>query len=85
MALGLMAVPVVLFGWYAHYEIDIPIPQWVIPLVAAALIAGPALASARETRVSSWLGARFVGVGALLLVLLPFHQVSELERSSIPA
>ena len=40
-ALGLLAMPVVLFGWYAHYEIDMPIPQWVIPIVAAAVVGVP--------------------------------------------
>lgn len=74
MAIGMLAIPVVLFGWYAHYEIDIPIPQWVLPLAAAALIAGPGLASARDSHVSDWSGASFVGFGALLMLLLPLHQ-----------
>ena len=75
MALGVMAIPVVLFGWYAHYEIDIRIPQWVLPLAAAAVVAVPALASARGTAVTDWSGAKWVGVAALLLLLLPLHQV----------
>lgn len=73
MALGLLAIPVVLFGWYAHYEIDTPIPQWVLPLVAAALIAGPALSVARSVRVAAWPGAKLVGIGALVLLLLPMY------------
>ena len=39
-ALGLLAIPLVLFGWYAHYEIAVPVPQWLIPLVAGVLVAG---------------------------------------------
>lgn len=74
MPLGLIAIPIVLFGWYAHYEIDIPIPQWIIPLAAGAVIAAPALTSARSVPLSVWPKARFVGVGTLLLLLLPFHQ-----------
>lgn len=42
LALGLLAIPAILFGWYAHYEIDIPLPQWIIPIVAAALVGIPA-------------------------------------------
>ncbi len=75
MALGMMAIPVVLFGWYAHYEIDIRIPQWVLPLAAAAVVAVPALASAGGTAATDWSGAKWVGVAALLLLLLPLHQV----------
>ena len=59
MALGMMAIPVVLFGWYAHYEIDIRIPQWVLPLAAAAVVAAPALASARGAAVTDWSGAKW--------------------------
>ena len=36
---GLVAIPLVLFGWYAHYEIDLPLPQHAIPLIAAAFVA----------------------------------------------
>ncbi|MYE06654.1 MAG: hypothetical protein F4Y04_05440 [Chloroflexi bacterium] len=37
-AVGFLAIPLVLFGWYAHYEIDIGFPQWAIPLCAAAAV-----------------------------------------------
>ncbi|MDE2892297.1 MAG: endonuclease/exonuclease/phosphatase family protein [Chloroflexota bacterium] len=74
LPLGLMAIPIVLFGWYAHYEIEIAIPQWVIPVAAAVVIAVPALAPAREIPTSRWSGARSVAVASLVLLLLPLHQ-----------
>ena len=74
LPLGLMAIPIVLFGWYAHYEIEIAIPQWVIPIAAAVVIAVPGLASAREIPTPGWSGARSVAVASLLLLVLPLHQ-----------
>ena len=85
MALGMMAIPVVLFGWYAHYEIEIPIPQWVLPLAAAAVVAVPALASARGAAVTDWSAAKWVGVAGLLLLLLPLHQVLTWNEPAGPA
>ena len=38
VGLGLLVVPLVLFGWYAHYETAVPVPQWVIVVVAALLV-----------------------------------------------
>lgn len=50
-ALGLLAIPLVLFGWYAHYEIGFPIPQWLIAILAATLVAFPAcLRRAKNSR-----------------------------------
>ena len=75
LPLGLLAIPIVLFGWYAHYEIEIAIPQLVLPVVAVGIIAVPALASRRSISMSGWSGAKLVSVAALLLLLLPLHQV----------
>lgn len=85
MVLGMLAIPVVLFGWYAHYEIDIPIPQWALPLVAALVIAGPALSSARSAPVATWPAAKFVAVGALLLLLLPLQQFLSWNAPASPS
>ena len=74
LPLGLMAIPIVLFGWYAHYEIDIPIPQWVIPLAAAVVTAAPVLGSRRDAPTPVGSGLRTVGVAACLLILLPLYQ-----------
>ncbi len=88
-ALGLLAIPVVLFGWYAHYEIDMPVPQWTIPIVAAAAVGAPACLRRppsvhgvdRKRAVSRHLLPRQertwefgVLTLAFLLLLLPLHQ-----------
>lgn len=36
--LGLLAIPLILVGWYAHYEIEVPLPQPLFPLSGAALV-----------------------------------------------
>ncbi|MCY3887429.1 MAG: endonuclease/exonuclease/phosphatase family protein [Chloroflexi bacterium] len=89
-ALGLLAIPVVLFGWYAHYEIDMPVPQWIIPIVAAAAVGAPACLRRppsvhgvdRKRAVSRHLLPRQertwefgVLTLAFLLLLLPLHQL----------
>ncbi len=89
VALGLLAIPVVLFGWYAHYEIAVPIPQWLIPLVAGLLVAGPvwvwsppsvpcsSQGQAPAGHLPPHYGGRVgigVAVGAILLLLLPLYQ-----------
>jgi len=44
-AAGLLAIPLVLFGWYAPYQIDVPAPQIAFPMIAVALLV-----------VSGWIG-----------------------------
>lgn len=88
-ALGLLAIPVVLFGWYAHYEIDISVPQWLIPIAAAAIVGVPAClrkspsvrggglrrAASRHLPPSRERAWEFgVLIPAFLLLLLPLHQ-----------
>ena len=82
-AVGLLAIPVVLFGWYAHYEIEMPIPQWVLPVAAAVVVAVPScLRRARTTRGSGSDShpdaGRLLRFGvpaiAALLLILPLHQ-----------
>ncbi len=36
--LGLLAIPLILVGWYAHYEIEVPVPQPLFPLIGGALV-----------------------------------------------
>jgi endonuclease/exonuclease/phosphatase family metal-dependent hydrolase len=86
--LGLLAVPLVLFGWYAHYELPLPVPQWSIPLFAAGLVAlaphlrqPPAGADLGSGHPGAALPARLrdspielVAIGlAALLLLLPLY------------
>ena len=88
-ALGLLAIPVVLFGWYAHYEIDISAPQWLIPVAAAVIVGVPAClrklpsvrgdnlrrAASRHLPPSRERTWEFgVPILAFLLLLLPLHQ-----------
>ena len=88
-ALGLLVIPVVLFGWYAHYEIDVSVPQWLIPIVAAAIVGVPAClrksasvrggdlrrAASRHLPPSRERTWEFgVLIPAFLLLLLPLHQ-----------
>ena len=86
VGLGLLIIPVVLFGWYAHYEIAVPVPQWAI-VVAAAVLAGaggvgpssappghplPSLGQAPpQSGVRGEAGALLAG---LLLMFLPLYQ-----------
>lgn len=38
-ATGVLAIPLVIFGWYAHYQLDVPLPQLVFVVFAATLVA----------------------------------------------
>ena len=81
VALGLLIIPVVLFGWYAHYETAVPVPQWVIVVVAAGVAAGPAFVGRPSSVPPEHLpppSGRRVGAAAslagLLFMLLPLYQ-----------
>ncbi len=83
-ALGLLMIPVVLFGWYAHYEIEMPIPQWVLPVAAAVLVGIPSYLPNTYGATNTYRNPlpptteRLVRFGvpafAFLLLLLPLHQ-----------
>ena len=94
-ALGMLAIPLVLFGWYAHYEIAMPIPQWLLPIAAAVLVAIPpclgsesTAKSADSTQLPSGRD-RLVRFGvpafAFLLLLLPLHQFISQNTPAPPA
>ena len=74
-ALGLFAIPVLMFGWYAHYEIDVPIPQWILPIAVAAALP---ICSRRPSAASTLRLPRppqlAIIVLAALLLILPLHQ-----------
>lgn len=92
-ALGLLMIPVVLFGWYAHYEIEMPIPQWVLPIAAAVFVGIPSYlpntygATNTERNHLPPTTERLVRFGvpafAFLLLLLPLHQF--ITQNSPPA
>lgn len=87
--LGLLAIPLILVGWYAHYEIEVPLPQPLFPLIGAALVV---IAAAWRLRVPATEAASNVEHGiavksirsqpaaagvlalALLLGLFPLYQ-----------
>ena len=83
-ALGLLAIPLVLFGWYAHYEIDMPIPQWALPLAGAIVVTIPSclhwrnatrnVASIRLHASTDRIARFAVPAFAALLLMLPLHQ-----------
>lgn len=85
-ATGMLAIPFVLFGWYAHYEIDVPLSQQVIVLVAAALVALAACirphrspgTSSRGTNQAAPMGSAWRNAARLpailsVLLLLPLY------------
>ncbi len=87
--LGLLAIPLILVGWYAHYEIEVPVPQPLFPLIGAALVVAaaasrlrrPATDAASEVERGSALksirsqpAAAGVLALALLLGLFPLYQ-----------
>ncbi len=87
--LGLLAIPLILVGWYAHYEIEVPVPQPLFPLIGAALVVvaaasrlrRPATDAASEVErgfalksIRSQPAAAGVLALALLLGLFPLYQ-----------
>ena len=87
--LGLLAIPLILVGWYAHYEIEVPVPQPLMPLIGAALVViaaacrlrGPATEAASNVEhgiavksIRSQPAAAGVLALALLLGLFPLYQ-----------
>ena len=52
-AIALLIIPLGLLGWYARYEIDVPIPQWTITLVVAVLAILPVVLHAAKPRTDS--------------------------------
>ena len=85
LGLGMLAVPLVLFGWYAHYEIELPFPQAAIPLLAALLAAFGAFGGAAERVGRSTPPPRALLLPLLLLFLLPLHQVARWSTPPAPA
>ena len=83
-ALGMLAVPLVLFGWYAHYDIQLPFPQALIPPLAVLLVALPALRTPWARSARSLPAARaLVGI-ALLLLALPLYQAARWTAPADP-
>lgn len=72
-SLGLMAIPIVLFGWYAHYEIAVPFPQWLIPLLAAVLAATVVVRPTTGQAAEPLRRSRVAVAAACLLLILPLH------------
>ena len=75
LPLGMFGIPLLLFGWYANYEIALPISQvgmiWIAALIVAVF--GPTLGS--EVSRTVW-RHRYAALGALcLLFALPLAQV----------
>jgi endonuclease/exonuclease/phosphatase family metal-dependent hydrolase len=81
--LGLLAIPLILIGWYAHYEIEVPVAQPLFPLIGAALVViavgsrlrRPATDSATASRVECGFAADSMrsqpaAAGVLALALL---------------
>ena len=52
-AIALLIIPLGLLGWYARYEIDVPIPQWTITLIVAVLAILPVVLHAAKPRTDS--------------------------------
>ena len=89
-ATGMLTIPLVIFGWYAHYQLDVPVPQLVFVVFAAALVAfGGCIGSLRpltkqarsagqrQSIGRSWQRAALVPAIASVLLLLPLvHAVS---------
>lgn len=87
-ATGMPAIPLVIFGWYAHYQLDVPVPQLVFVVFAAALVAlagcigslRPLTNQERPAQQASsihpsWQRAVLVPAMASVVMLLPLYHV----------
>ncbi|MDE2987312.1 MAG: endonuclease/exonuclease/phosphatase family protein [Chloroflexota bacterium] len=87
-ASGMLAIPLVIFGWYAHYQLDVPLPQFVFVVFAATLVAlagcvgsvrlwtsHPRAAERAPAIRLSWQRAALVPAIASVLMLLPLYHV----------
>lgn len=89
-ATGMLAIPLVIFGWYAHYQLDVPLPQLVFVVFAAALVAFAGCfeslrqlttrarsAGRAQSSRPSWQQAALAPAIACVLLLLPlYHAVT---------
>ena len=87
-ASGMLVIPLVIFGWYAHYQLDVPLPQFAFVVFAATLVAfagcvgsvrlwtsHPRAAERAPAIRLSWQRAALVPAIASVLLLLPLYHV----------
>ena len=87
-ATGMLAIPLVIFGWYAHYQLDVPLPQLVFVVFAATLVAFAGCVGSVRLRTThpraaerapairlSWRRAALIPAIASVLLLLPLYHV----------